>query len=171
MHELVRSSAWLSQPAAPPPRPVHHSQSRSTALLSVHPLPCLYLSLKDNSLDDATNCVKCLKDSPLKDKPKLSYLANAYMTACAKCYKMSGGAREQCLQCISTWDAKPWYNNGTLSRDELMQPGTSTTRPNPRVNDFGACVWAANNTQSVQSGIFTSLSGPFATCVPKGYPV
>lgn len=109
----------------------------------------------------------CLEQNPWAGStdPEKSYLINSYQWACGQCQSIPAGpARDQCMTCIASPTAQALYP-GILTADELANPGAITTDPTPtaRDNDFGRCVYYANQTYLINSGS-TEIQGVYDAC-------
>lgn len=122
----------------------------------------------------SAGCYTCLGNDPWKGEtltPATQYLRDSYFYACAQCSKIkisgdAGAARANCYTCIKSKLAKPQGSPtfGILSWAEENSDGYNPAVG--RANDFGACVFLANQSYLVATGS-VDVTGPYANCVPK----
>lgn len=128
---------------------------------------CQHCLESNSDATDVSACMTCLESNPWAGStdPTKSYLINSYQWACGQCLSIpAGAARDQCMACIASPTAQPLYP-GILTADELALPGAITTDPTPtaRDNDFGRCVYYANQTYLINSGS-TEIQGIYDSC-------
>jgi hypothetical protein len=112
----------------------------------------------------------CLEENPFAGEtdPEKSYLINSYQWACGQCQSIPvneitdpGAARAQCKACIATPNAERTYP-GILSAFEFASTTTDPT-PTARDNDFGRCVYYANQTYLINTGS-AEIKGVYESC-------